>query len=141
MTFGRSSDGALAELKALSQIIQNSISAIEATLESKQMEFPSLHTPLTMESEGVRRVPEIERACSMIVAAATQLVYSARSPMASISTVVLQVIFQTDFPKKNATLKHNLTVCFNRVFGSRYRCECGRSLQRSRTTGELLLDL
>ena len=46
-----------------------------------------------MESEAVRMIPEVEEACSTIVSAAMQLVYTVRSPMSSITSVILQVSF------------------------------------------------
>ena len=60
-------------------------------MKAKHLEFPSLHTQLTLESEGPRMLPEVDRACSMIVSAATQLTFTARSPMLSVLTVSMQV--------------------------------------------------
>ena len=81
----------LLELKALSKIIQDSIDTIEATVASKNMEFPSAYTPLTMESEAARMLPEVEKACALIVSATAQLAFAVRSPLQSIVTVALQV--------------------------------------------------
>lgn len=82
---------ALAELKALVHIIQSSITAIESTLLSKETTFPSPKTPFTVESEGVRQLPEVKQACSLIVSAATQLVSAVRSPGDTIMSLTLSV--------------------------------------------------
>ena len=82
---------ALTELKALSKIIQDSVEAIESSVKSKSLEFPSPHTPLTMESEAARMLPDVDKACSLIISAASQLIYSVRSPMLSIVAVATQV--------------------------------------------------
>lgn len=84
MWYSTSSVDTLKELRALSRIIQESIDNIESAISSKHLEFPSPYTPLTMESEGVRMLPEVDKECSLIVSAATQLVYATRSPMQSI---------------------------------------------------------
>lgn len=81
----------LADLKALSKIIQDSIDSIEATLVEHNMEFPNIDTPMTMESEKPRRLPPVDRSCSLIVAAAHQLIFTARSPL--LSTVALATQF------------------------------------------------
>jgi hypothetical protein len=44
-----------------------------------------------MESEAVRMLPNVEKSCSLIVSAATQLVFAARSPMLSVLVVGMQV--------------------------------------------------
>jgi len=81
---------ALSELKALSNIIQDSISSIEALLASKSMEFPSPYTPMSPESEAARTQPEVDRACAAIISAAYQLINSVRSPMLTIVAVATQ---------------------------------------------------
>ena len=82
---------AIEELKALSKIIQDSIASIESTMKAENLEFPSIHTPVTLESEGPRMLPDVERACGFIVSAATQLTFSVRSPMLTAITVGMQV--------------------------------------------------
>lgn len=58
---------------------------------SKNLQFPSARTPLTMESEAARMLPEVDAACALIVSATAQLAFAARSPLQSIVTVALQV--------------------------------------------------
>lgn len=79
------------QLKALSKIIQEAIDSIESTVLSKHLKFPSPYTPVSLESEKVRALPEVEKACSLAISAATQLVFSLRSPMASVVTTGIQV--------------------------------------------------
>ena len=83
----------LSELRALSKIIQDSINVIETTTAAKDLQFPSSRTPLTMESEAARMLPEVEGACALIVAATAQLAFAVRSPLQSVITVALQVCF------------------------------------------------
>ena len=81
----------LSELKALSKIIQDAINSIEAAIHPQNLECPSPYTPMTIESEAARMLPNVDRACSRIVSAAAQLIFSARSPMLSVMTVAMQV--------------------------------------------------
>lgn len=60
-------------------------------MSAKNLEFPSPHTPLTLESEGPRMLPNVEEACSHIVAAAAQLTFAVRSPMMSVLVAGMQV--------------------------------------------------
>ncbi|EKM58628.1 uncharacterized protein PHACADRAFT_253095 [Phanerochaete carnosa HHB-10118-sp] len=78
---------ALSELKALSKIIQDSISSIEASLASKNTEFPSPYTSISVESEAARMQPEVDRACALIISAAYQLINSVRSPRLTLIVV------------------------------------------------------
>jgi hypothetical protein len=82
---------ALEELRALSKIIQDSISDIDAAVAASNLEFPSPYTPFTAESEAARTLPEVERASSLLIAAATQLVQTVRSPTYGILTLAMQV--------------------------------------------------
>jgi hypothetical protein len=82
---------ALAELKALSALIQTSIENIEAAVSKNKVEFPSLSTPLTLASESVRNIPEIAESISTLVPAALQIVSVARSPMVSMLAGAVQV--------------------------------------------------
>ena len=81
----------LAELKALSKIIQGSIDAIEAAVTAKGLQFPSSSTPFSFESEAARNLPEVMQVTAVLVAAATQLVSVARSPMLSVTVAAQQV--------------------------------------------------
>ncbi|EKM53055.1 uncharacterized protein PHACADRAFT_210782 [Phanerochaete carnosa HHB-10118-sp] len=87
---GTGTTNTLSELKALSKIIQDSIDSIEASLASKNMEFPSPHTPISLESEAARMQPGVDRACALIISAAYQLITSVRSPILSITAVSTQ---------------------------------------------------
>ncbi|KIP10225.1 hypothetical protein PHLGIDRAFT_266342 [Phlebiopsis gigantea 11061_1 CR5-6] len=80
----------IAELKALSDLIQASLTSIEATMTARSLDFPSPHTTMTMESEGPRMIPEVDEACSLIVSAAMQLIYSVRSPILNITVAATQ---------------------------------------------------
>ena len=81
----------LAELQKLVNIIQDSLRTINGTLESAGLDFPSIHEPLTMESEAARMIPDVDEACRYIVAAAYQLISSVRSPLRTIQIVATHV--------------------------------------------------
>jgi hypothetical protein len=81
----------LAELKALTKIIQDSVDSIEAATTRNSVEYPSSATPFSIESEAALTIPEVEKACTLIVSAANQLVYTARSPMQSVIAAAMQV--------------------------------------------------
>ncbi|KAI0064272.1 O-methyltransferase [Artomyces pyxidatus] len=63
----------IAELRALSEIIKNSIDRIERATAAKGLSLPSPQTPFTPESEAARSLPEVAEAGALIVSAATQL--------------------------------------------------------------------
>ena len=86
----------MADLKALSKVIQDAIQAIETTLSANDSEFPSADTPMTRESEGPRMIPAVDRACTLIVSAAYQLIFTARSPMLSMISISMQVSMDSD---------------------------------------------
>ncbi|EKM60303.1 uncharacterized protein PHACADRAFT_203537 [Phanerochaete carnosa HHB-10118-sp] len=90
ITSDPSPSSTLAELKALSKIIQDSIISIEASLSSANKEFPSPYTPITRESEAARMVPGVDKACTLIITAAYQLIQSVQSPMLSIMAIATQ---------------------------------------------------
>ena len=81
----------LEELKALSNIIQESIGAIETAMKANSMTFPSPHSSFTIDSEAPRKLPEVEQACALLASAAGQLVCSVRSPMHTVVSAALQV--------------------------------------------------
>ncbi|KAI0314195.1 S-adenosyl-L-methionine-dependent methyltransferase [Amylostereum chailletii] len=87
---GISPQNGLSELRALVAIIQNSVDAIEKAVEAGSLEFPSLSTPFTIQSEAARNLPEVAQAVSLLVAAATQLVAASRAPEQSMTIVALQ---------------------------------------------------
>ncbi|KAI0315782.1 S-adenosyl-L-methionine-dependent methyltransferase [Amylostereum chailletii] len=76
----------LAELKALSSIINTSIEKIESNLKTSKLQFPSIYTPFTFESEAPRAVPEIRDASALIASAAAQMIATVRPPPASVCT-------------------------------------------------------
>jgi hypothetical protein len=76
-------DSTLQELKALSRLISQSIDAIEGTLQSRGQKFPSLSEPFSTESEASRMAADVLDECSVITAAAAQLVAAVRPPTAT----------------------------------------------------------
>jgi hypothetical protein len=70
----------LAELRDLSNIISSAVERIEETLKAKKLDFPSLDTPFSRESETPREVPEVFEATCVITAAASRLATMVRSP-------------------------------------------------------------
>ncbi|KIP10236.1 hypothetical protein PHLGIDRAFT_266603 [Phlebiopsis gigantea 11061_1 CR5-6] len=82
----------IAELKALSGIIQASLHTIETVLQDQKIDFPSPHTPFTLESEAARMIPQVAIAFSSIVSASMQLVYSVQSPMTTMLSVPFQYV-------------------------------------------------
>ncbi|KAI0278948.1 S-adenosyl-L-methionine-dependent methyltransferase [Russula aff. rugulosa BPL654] len=69
---------ALAELKALANIIQSSIEQIEADLSANNLTFPSPDSTFSLESEAPRMHPDIQSAGTLITSAAAQLISLAR---------------------------------------------------------------
>jgi hypothetical protein len=65
---------ALAELKALSNIIQSSIEQIEAVVTANSFTFPSPDLTFSIESEAPRMHPAIQSAGLLITSAAAQLI-------------------------------------------------------------------
>ncbi|KAI0318584.1 S-adenosyl-L-methionine-dependent methyltransferase [Amylostereum chailletii] len=78
------------KMPALVSIIQGSVDAIEKAVEAQSLEFPSLATPFTPQSEAARNLPEVAQASALLVSAATQLVAAARSPEQSMTVVTFQ---------------------------------------------------
>ncbi|TFY59841.1 hypothetical protein EVG20_g7636, partial [Dentipellis fragilis] len=76
---------ALAELKALADLIKSNVDAIEAATKSAALEFPSLQTAFSLQSEAARLLPEVVDATTRIVAAASQLIAAVRPPPLSIT--------------------------------------------------------
>ncbi|KAA1468506.1 O-methyltransferase [Dentipellis sp. KUC8613] len=71
---------ALAELKALVKLLQSNVDRIEAATKSASLEFPSLQTTFSSQSEAARQLPDVAEASSQIVAAASQLIATVRPP-------------------------------------------------------------
>jgi len=87
----RVSDDALAELKALANIIQSSIEQIEANLSTNSLTFPSPDSTFSLESEAPRMRPDIQSAGSLITSAAAQLITLVRPAQITLFDIALQV--------------------------------------------------
>ncbi|TFY69030.1 hypothetical protein EVG20_g3320 [Dentipellis fragilis] len=71
---------ALAELKALVKLLQSNVDRIETATKAASLEFPSLRTTFSPQSEAARQLPDVAEASSEIVAAASQLIAAVRPP-------------------------------------------------------------
>ncbi|KAJ7511474.1 S-adenosyl-L-methionine-dependent methyltransferase [Mycena galericulata] len=81
----------LVEIKALANIINTSVAAIEKTLEANTATYPSPRTvPFTPPSEGGRNLPEVQLAGANIVSAASQLISMVRPPPLTMIAQALQ---------------------------------------------------
>jgi hypothetical protein len=87
----RVSRDALAELKALANIIQSSIEQIEADLSTNTLTLPSPDSTFSLESEAPRMHPDIQSAGSLITSAAAQLISLARPAQITLLDIALQV--------------------------------------------------
>jgi hypothetical protein len=87
----RVSRDALAELKALVNIIQSSIEQIEADLSTNNLSFPSPDSTFSLESEAPRMHPDIQSAGSLIASASAQLISLARPSQITLLETSLQV--------------------------------------------------
>jgi hypothetical protein len=76
----------------LSRLINESVTSIEASMKTGGLEFPSIMTPCTPESEVARNKPDVLNAIGVIVAAADQLIALARTPGLSLMSVAEQVM-------------------------------------------------
>ncbi|EPQ59057.1 S-adenosyl-L-methionine-dependent methyltransferase [Gloeophyllum trabeum ATCC 11539] len=81
---------ALSELRALSDLIKNSIETVETVCKRNGQPYPSSHAPFTMASEAIRIDPEISQAGTTIVAAASQLIVAVRPPPLTLVATALQ---------------------------------------------------
>ncbi|KAF8510927.1 O-methyltransferase [Hysterangium stoloniferum] len=70
----------ISTLRALSDLISAAVDQIEQRCILESIEFPSLDGLFTLDSEKTRREPDIAKAISVIVAAASQLVVTVREP-------------------------------------------------------------
>jgi hypothetical protein len=82
---------ALAELKALANIIQSSIEQIEADLSTNTLTFPSPDSTFSLESEAPRMHPDIQSAGSLITSATAQLISLVRPAQITLLSTALQV--------------------------------------------------
>jgi len=81
----------LAELKALSNIIQSSIEQLETAVAANSFNFPSPNAPFSLESEAPRMHPDIVSAGSLITSAAAQLITLVRPAPLTVFDVMMQV--------------------------------------------------
>ncbi|KAI9463927.1 S-adenosyl-L-methionine-dependent methyltransferase [Russula earlei] len=86
----RDSKDTLAELKALSNIIQSSIDQIEAVVTANSFTFPSSDSPFSLESEAPRMHSDIHEAGSLITSAAAQLITLVRPAPLTVFDVMMQ---------------------------------------------------
>jgi hypothetical protein len=89
--FGRVLPDALAELKALANIIQSSVEQIEAAVTANSFTFPSPDSTFSLETEAPRMHPAILSAGSLITSAATQLITLVRPAPLTLLDTTLQV--------------------------------------------------
>jgi hypothetical protein len=87
----RVSRDSLAELKALTNIIQSSIEQIENDLSINNLTFPSPDSTFSLESEAPRMRPDIQAAGSLIASAAAQLISLARPSQITLFEISLKV--------------------------------------------------
>ncbi|KAF8489526.1 S-adenosyl-L-methionine-dependent methyltransferase [Russula emetica] len=81
---------ALAELKALANIIQSSVEQIEAAVTANSFTFPSPDSTFSLETEAPRMHPAILSAGSLITSAATQLITLVRPAPLTLFDTTLQ---------------------------------------------------
>ncbi|KZV76728.1 S-adenosyl-L-methionine-dependent methyltransferase [Peniophora sp. CONT] len=80
----------LNQLYELGQLITDSIKKIDATLTSKGLDFPTLDTPFTPESEAARALPDVRDAAAIIAAATAQLTATVYPPpMTLVNTAMI----------------------------------------------------
>ena len=116
-------DYGLTELRSLSTLIQVAIDKLEGVLAATKQSFPSQDTPFDSESEAVRRLPEVEAATNDIVAAAAQLIATARPPVLSVALVGGQVCLAHP-----VVLSYSCILCSVPCF---FRFACGDSSTRT----------
>ena len=95
---GRVSQNAIAELKALANIIQSSIEQIEEVTAANSFIFPSPDSTFSPESEAPRMHPAIQSAGSLIASAAAQLITRVRPASLTLFEISTQV--SLDVPRR-----------------------------------------
>jgi hypothetical protein len=90
--FGRALPDALAELKALAEIIQSSVEQIEATVATNSFTYPSPDSTFSFETEAPRMHPAILSAGSLITSAAAQLTTLVRPAPLTLCDIAMQVM-------------------------------------------------
>ena len=105
---------ALAELKALANIIQTSVDNIEAAVNANALTLPSSNVPFSLESEAPRMHLSIQSAGSLITSAAAQLMTLVRpTPL-----VIIDVMMQVN------RIVPVIISCFNRTYDQVPRFNC-----------------
>ena len=89
--FGRALPDALAELKALTNIIQSSVEQIEAAVTANSFTFPSPDSTFGLETEAPHMHPAVLSVGSLIASAAAQLTTLVRPAPLTLFDTVLQV--------------------------------------------------
>jgi hypothetical protein len=89
--FGSALPDALAELKALANIILSSVEQIEATVTANSFTYPSPDSIFSLETEAPRMHPAIMSAGSLITSAAAQLITLVRPAPLTLVDVMMQV--------------------------------------------------
>lgn len=89
--FGRSPPDALAELKALANIINSSIEQIETAVTTNSFTYPSPDSIFTPQTEAPRMHPAIASAGALITSAAAQLITRVRPAPLTLFDVMMQV--------------------------------------------------
>jgi hypothetical protein len=87
---GRVPQDAIAELKALVNIIQSSIEQIEEVTTANSFTFPSPDSTFSPESEAPRMHPAIQSAGSLIASAAGQLITLVRPVPLTLLDITVQ---------------------------------------------------
>ena len=87
----RVSQNALAEMKALANIIQSSVEQIEAAVTANSFTIYSADSTFTVESEAPRMHPDILSAGSLITSAAAQLMTLVRPAPLTVVDIMMQV--------------------------------------------------
>ncbi|KAA1470311.1 S-adenosyl-L-methionine-dependent methyltransferase [Dentipellis sp. KUC8613] len=77
-------------LKQLANLISHSVDQIDAACAARGTPFPSLDAPFAPETEAARNHPDVLQAVGVLVAAATQLVATAKAPQANLMTMATQ---------------------------------------------------
>lgn len=77
-------------LKLLSNLIAASVDDIQAACDARGVPFPSLDEVFSQETEEIRNQPEVLKATGILVAAATQLIATARATPTFIASASMQ---------------------------------------------------
>lgn len=71
-------------LRVLANLISSSVDEIDSLLKGKHLTFPSLNDPITPEPEEARSDPAVLQAINVLIAAADQVIATARLPQFSL---------------------------------------------------------